>query len=145
MDKGTRTAADAAAGGCCMRGISRKRYPLNVKSLCISLMFPRSSFQRESEHMPSFHPWISSRILDITGPGNGGGRSGNLRTSSFRNSLVDIWRWNGYPHDCTRVSNNDNARMAMCGFLLLASRATSIAPSRGLCTSIVRILRGYFT
>lgn len=82
--------------------------------------------------MPSFQPWMSSRILDITGPGNGGGLSGNLRTSSFRNSLVDIWRWKGYPQDWTRVSRRESARMAMWGFLLLASRATNIAPSRGL-------------
>ena len=71
-------------------GISLNLYPLNVNNLYISLIFPKSSFHLDSVHMPSFHPPISSKILDITGPGKGGGRSGNRRTSSFRNSLVEI-------------------------------------------------------
>ena len=98
-------------------GSSLNRYPLNVNKRCISLIFPRSSFHLDSAQMPSFQLWMRSNIRDMTGPGNAGGRSGNRRTSSFKNSLVAIWRCSGYPHDWTSVSRRAKARMAMWGFL----------------------------
>lgn len=113
-------------------GASLNRYPLNVSKRCISLIFPRSSFHLDSAQMPSFQPWMRSNIRAMMGPGNGGGRSGNRRTSSFKNSLVAIWRWSGYPHDWTSVSRRANANMAIWGFLWFASRATSMTASRGL-------------
>ena len=75
---------------------------------------------------------MSSSMRDMTGFGNGGGRSGNRLTSSFRNSLVEICRWNGYPQDWTRVSSSASASTAMCGFRWFARRAIAIAASRGL-------------
>lgn len=98
----------------------------------MSLMFPRSSFHRDSEQIVSFQSWMSSRMRDMTGPGNGGGRSGKRRTSSLRNSLVEIWRWKGYPHVWTSVSRSASASMATWGLRWLTRRAMSIAASRGL-------------
>lgn len=91
----------------------------------------------------------------MTGPIIAGGRSGKRRTSSFKNSLVDIWRWKGYPHCLTSVSRSYDSgdepllaeirrgcryqpgltcspSKAQCGFRSLIFRTVSIAASRGL-------------
>ncbi len=104
----------------------------------MSLIFPKSSFHLDSTQIPSFQPRIRSRIRSITGVRERGGCSGKRRTSSLRNSFVEIWRWKGYPQDWTRVSNIASARRATCGFRWLARRATSVAASRGLALKQVK-------
>jgi len=61
----------------------------------MSRMWTRSSLRLLDAQIVHFHSCTSSRIFFIGGGGYVGGRSGNRRTSSLRNSLVLIWRWNG--------------------------------------------------
>lgn len=51
----------------------------------------------------------TSSILPMTRPVTIGGLSGKRRTSSFKNSLVDICRCIGYPQFLTRCSMTDKA------------------------------------
>ena len=69
-------------------------------------MNPRSSLYLEVWHIVIRHSSIASRILFCTLVGRIGGRSGKRRTSSLRNSLVLIWRWNGYPQFLTQISSS---------------------------------------
>lgn len=69
-------------------------------------MNPRSSLYLEVWHIVCLHSSIDSRILCCALEGLMGGRSGNLRTNSFRNSFVLIWRWKGYPQFLTHISRS---------------------------------------
>lgn len=53
-------------------------------------MNPKSSLYRDVWHIVCRHSSIDSKIRCCTLEGRRGGLSGNLRTSSFRNSFVLI-------------------------------------------------------
>lgn len=72
----------------------------------MSRMCTRSSLRLLVTQMVERHSCTSSRIFFMGGGGKVGGRSGKRRTSSLRNSLVLIWRWNAYPQFLTRMSSS---------------------------------------
>lgn len=109
------------------RSLFRKS-PLYRSSRYISLMCTRSSLCRDISAKATFHSFIRYKIRWMTGFGKGyikymffylvdasfsivdagltAGRSGNLRTSSLRNSFVAICKWKGYPQFFTQLSKS---------------------------------------
>lgn len=72
----------------------------------MSRIKPRSSLYRDVWQMVCLHSSIASRMRCCTRDGRIGGRSGNLRTSSLRNSFVLICSWKGYPQFLTQMSRS---------------------------------------
>ena len=73
---------------------------------CMSRMWAKSLGSRAETTIVARHSSIISRIRRCAREGRGGGRSGNLLTSSFKKSFVAICRWKGYPQFLTQISRS---------------------------------------
>ena len=102
LSEGLSTAASS-------RRTSGNWYPFKCSKRCMSRTKPRSSRYLLVSQMVRRHSSISSRILFCTRVLRIGGRSGKRLTSSFKKSLVEICKWNGYPQFLTQMSRSERA------------------------------------